>query len=188
MTGGPFGVRPTLRWRGQSRANPSLVQNSLLAWEKAGNFVDSGVKGAVKDRQKERQVSVLPTNSRRIRAGNFLQPCRELDRASKEISTLIRESRSRALFGGLAPADKPDFPDSSRTFPGRRQRGARCSKSPQPISSSRPAFIHVKGCAGHAAKSLAELPGLTRVLSVALRAAKCGEPTVARDPGFDPVC
>jgi hypothetical protein len=102
------------------------------SWEKAGNFVDSGVKGTVKDSQKERQVSVLPANSRRIRAGNFLRPCRELDRASKEISTLIRESRSRALFEGLAPADKPDFPtalehsrDGDNAAPDARSRHSR---------------------------------------------------------------
>src|SRR5215813_5287162 len=41
-------VRPTLRWRGQSRANPSLTSKFPASRENAGNFVDSGVNGASK--------------------------------------------------------------------------------------------------------------------------------------------
>jgi hypothetical protein len=41
-----------------------------------------------------------------IRTGNFLRPYRELNRAIREIFALIRESRSRPLFGRLP---RPDF-------------------------------------------------------------------------------
>ena len=38
----------THRWRGQSRANPSLTSKFPASRENAGNFVDSGVNGASK--------------------------------------------------------------------------------------------------------------------------------------------
>jgi hypothetical protein len=40
-----------------------------------------------------------------IRTGNFLRPYRELNRAIREIFALIRESRSRPLFGRLPRPD-----------------------------------------------------------------------------------
>ena len=51
--------------------------------------------------------------------GNFLRPYRELNRAIREIFALIRESRSRPLFGHL-PGRQSDRPDRSRTLPRRR--------------------------------------------------------------------
>ena len=45
-------VRLTPRWRGQSRANPSLNPNFPASRENAGNFVDSGVNGASKAAKK----------------------------------------------------------------------------------------------------------------------------------------
>src|SRR5215831_21396556 len=42
----------TQRWRGQSRANPSLTSKFPASRENAGNFVDSGVNGASKAAKK----------------------------------------------------------------------------------------------------------------------------------------
>src|SRR5262249_1281839 len=42
----------TPRWRGQSRANPSRTSKFPASRENAGNFVDSGVKGASKAAKK----------------------------------------------------------------------------------------------------------------------------------------
>src|SRR6516164_10866179 len=45
------------------------------------------------------QTRALRANSLRTRTGNFLRPCREFKSAIREISALIRESRSPPLFG-----------------------------------------------------------------------------------------
>ena len=61
---------------------------------------------------------------------------RELNRAIRESFALIRESRSRPLFGPL-PCRQSDRPDRSRTYPGRRtETPPDARKSPKPISSS----------------------------------------------------
>src|SRR5262249_11036326 len=46
------GSHRTPRWRAQSRANPSLTSKFPASRENAGNFVDSGVKGASKAAKK----------------------------------------------------------------------------------------------------------------------------------------
>src|SRR5580693_3666549 len=43
--------------------------------------------------EKEHEISSLRANSLRILTGNFLRPCRELNRAIREVSAVIRESR-----------------------------------------------------------------------------------------------
>ena len=73
-----------------------------LSSENRGNFIDSGLGGTSKRGQKGHPISALQANSLRIRTGNFLPSCRELNRAIREIFALIRESRSRPLFWALA--------------------------------------------------------------------------------------
>src|SRR6516162_10136628 len=51
------------------------------------------------------QTRALRANSLRTRTGNFLRPCREFKSAIREISALIRESRSPPLFGRPFPRD-----------------------------------------------------------------------------------
>src|ERR1700682_5116836 len=50
-------------------------------------------------REKGHEISFLRANSLRIRTGNFLRPCRELNRAIREVSAVIRESRLPPQFG-----------------------------------------------------------------------------------------
>src|SRR6516162_5526253 len=47
------------------------------------------------------RIRALRANSLRIRTGNFLPPCRELNRVTRKIFALIRETRSRPLFWHL---------------------------------------------------------------------------------------
>jgi hypothetical protein len=86
----------TLRWRGQSRANPSLKPKFPASRENAGNFIDSGLRGVSMVAKTRRQISNLRVNSLRIGTGNFLRPCRELNQAIREISALIRETAMTA--------------------------------------------------------------------------------------------
>ena len=60
--------------------------------ENTGNFIDSCPCGRVNGSKKGRQSRGLPANSLRPRTGNFLRPCRELNRAIREIFALIRET------------------------------------------------------------------------------------------------
>jgi hypothetical protein len=69
------------------------------SWEYTGNFIDSGLGGASKGSEKGHEISFLRANSLRILTGNFLQPCRELNRAIREVSAVIRESRLPPQFG-----------------------------------------------------------------------------------------
>ena len=55
--------------------------------------------------------------------------------------------RSRPLFG-ICFDDKCDRPDRPRLCREGEEGAARCSKPPKPISSSRPAFVHVNGAPG----------------------------------------
>jgi hypothetical protein len=86
----------TPRWRRQSRANPE--QNSLGKIQGISSIWSSA---AVNEGQKGHQLSALRANSLRIRTGNFLRPCRELNRAIREIFSLIRESALVHFFGHL---------------------------------------------------------------------------------------
>ncbi|HJY52150.1 MAG TPA: hypothetical protein VJ349_26425, partial [Stellaceae bacterium] len=61
-----------------------------------------GAERHVNSCENEHQISSLRVNSLRIGTGNFLRPCRELNQAIREISALIRESRSLPVFGHLA--------------------------------------------------------------------------------------
>jgi hypothetical protein len=90
------GSHKTLRWRGQSRANPSLKPKFPASRENAGNFIDSGLRGVSMVAKTRRQISNLRVNSLRIGTGNFLRPCRELNQAIREISALIRETAMTA--------------------------------------------------------------------------------------------
>ena len=53
-------------------------------WENAGNFVDSGLNDASKGAKKGAKSVAPGTNSLRSPAGNFLHPCRELNRGVTE--------------------------------------------------------------------------------------------------------
>src|SRR6267154_104226 len=115
----------------------SEMPNSLLA----GNIQGiSPIRGLAVpgNSEKGHEISFLWTNSLRILTGNFLRPCRELNRAIREVSAVIRESAFVRYLAFLL-----------MTNPIARSRGS-------PISSSTPAFVRVKGAPGMR-KSLAEL-------------------------------
>src|SRR6202035_4665678 len=57
------GSHTTLRWRGQSRANPSLKPKFPASRENAGNFIDSGLRGVSMVAKTRRQISNLRVNS-----------------------------------------------------------------------------------------------------------------------------
>jgi hypothetical protein len=86
--------------------------------------------------EKGHEISFLRTNSLRILTGEFFATYRELNRAIREIFTLIRESRSRRYFGASCPADNPIVPTDLEPCREGKQGAAKCSKSPKPISST----------------------------------------------------
>jgi hypothetical protein len=98
-----------------------------------------GAQWRVNEGRKGHQLSALRANSLRIRTGNFLRPCRELNRTIREIFPLIRES-ALVRFFGICFADKCDRPDRPRLCGEGEEGAARCSKPPKPISRSKPAF------------------------------------------------
>jgi hypothetical protein len=59
--------------------------------ENTGNFIDLCSAVGANGSKKWRETRGLPINSLRIGAGNFLRPCRELNRAIRESFALIRE-------------------------------------------------------------------------------------------------
>jgi hypothetical protein len=118
----------TRRWRRQSRANPSLEPKFPASRENTGNFIHFGL-GA---HQRQAKRGAEPGTYRPIpyasEQGIFCAPCRELKRAIREISTVIRESRSRPLFCGAfsAAADKSNPPGMpSSPSPGTKPRLAK---------------------------------------------------------------
>jgi hypothetical protein len=73
-----------------------------------------------------------------------LRPCRELNRAIREIFPLIRES-ALVHFLAFALTTNAIVPDRPRLCREGKEGAARCSKAPKPISRPKPAFVHVKG-------------------------------------------
>jgi hypothetical protein len=67
--------------------------------ENTGNFFDLGLGSASEAAKKVMKSSFLRANSLRILTGNFLQPCRELNRTIREVSAVIREFRLPPQFG-----------------------------------------------------------------------------------------
>src|SRR5271165_1447116 len=66
--------------------------------ENTGNFIDSGLGGASEAAKKGiKSVSYGPIPYASP-TGNFLRPCRELNRAIREVSAVIRESRLPPQF------------------------------------------------------------------------------------------
>ena len=120
------------------------------------------------------EISCLRPNSLRILTGNFLRPCRELNRAIREVSAVIRESHFRPLFGIRFLVTNPIEHLAAPFSPPRQRWKSVGTKSRKPTSSSTPAFVHVKGASGMR-KSLAELVDAndrrSGVASVASRAA-----------------
>ena len=86
----------------------------------------------------QHEISFLRANSLPILTGNFLRPCRELNRAIREVSAVIRESAFVRYLAFLLMTNLI-----------ARSRGSL-------ISSSTPAFVRVTGAPGMR-KSLAEL-------------------------------
>jgi hypothetical protein len=116
-----------------------------------GNFIDLGLGGvstAAKTAVKSRICGPIPYA---FRTGNFWPPYRELNRAIRELFTVIRECRSPPLFG-LCLVTNPK-PRQSRYLPRRRKRRrpaeplglaisacpARLSRGQRPASSLRSA-------------------------------------------------
>ena len=124
-----------------------LLQDLTFSLSMSG-FHRSGAQWRVNEGQKGHQLSALRANSLRIRTGNFLRPCRELNRAIREIFSLIRES-ALVHFFGICFDDKCDRPDRPRLCREGEEGAARCSKPLKPISRSNPALVHVKGALGN---------------------------------------
>src|SRR6202049_473378 len=94
------GSHMTRRWREESAANSSLKG-------KYREFRRFGAWRRLRSSENGHEISFLRANSLRILAGNFLRSCRELNRAIREVSAVIRESHFRPLFG-IRPGDKSD--------------------------------------------------------------------------------
>src|SRR5262249_31991762 len=91
-----------------------ILLKSRYIHERTRLFVHRfGAQWRVNEGQKGHQLSALRANSLRIRTGNFLRPCRELNRANGEMFSLIRES-ALVRFFGICFADKCDRPDRPR--------------------------------------------------------------------------
>jgi hypothetical protein len=89
----------TLRWRRQSRANPSLEPPQFPAsWENTGNFIRFWRSAAHTVGKQAVESASYEDNSLRSLTGNFLRPCRELNRASREVFPLIRDSGQQGNF------------------------------------------------------------------------------------------
>jgi hypothetical protein len=96
-----------------------MMTDLLKCRENTGNFADSGLAGtseAAKKRTKSVSYGPIPY------AGNFLRPCRELNRAIREVSAEIRESRFRPLFGHSLLVTNPIVPRSCPSAWCRRGR------------------------------------------------------------------
>ena len=123
----------TLRWRRESRANPSLKAPKFPASrELTGNFIDSGLGGASiapKKRVEPEAYELIPYAPEQ---GIFCGLAGNLNPRSGKFLPLIRESRSRLLFCPtnpiLPPAPAPAFPSPAM------QPSAKASSNP-PSSS-----------------------------------------------------
>ena len=85
------GSHLTPRWRKQSRANPSLVENSLLAGEFAGNFARFGYSGAFQMPENVCESKPLPSQFPTHPSREFLRRRREFNRAIREGCGGIRD-------------------------------------------------------------------------------------------------
>src|SRR6267378_199496 len=112
------------------------MPNSLLA----GNIQGiSPIRGLAVpgNSEKGHEISFLWTNSLRILTGNFLRPCRELNRAIREVSAVIGESRFRPRFWHSPMVTHPivptDFAKRCREGEqGRRQIQVSSLPAPEP--------------------------------------------------------
>ena len=114
----------TLCWRGESAANSSLkFQKFPASWENTGNFADSGLGGAGEAAKKgTKSVSYEPIPYR-ILTGNFLRPCRELNRAIREVSGMIREIPLSSAIWHSPLVTNPIVPtDLGRCREGEKER------------------------------------------------------------------
>src|ERR1700747_3361637 len=75
--------------------------------------------------EKGHEISFLLANSLRILTGNFLRPCRELNRAIREVSAVIRESRLPPQFGVRPLVTNPIIGAVGRVARARVQRAHR---------------------------------------------------------------
>src|SRR5580704_15108380 len=75
--------------------------------------------------EKEHEISFLRANSLRILTGNFLRPCRELNRAIREVSAVIRKSRLPPQFGVRPLVTNPIIDAVGRVARARVQRAHR---------------------------------------------------------------
>ena len=73
----------TPRWRRQSRANPSLKRKFPASQGKYREFHSVRGSARVNGRQKRSRTRYLEANSLHIGTGNFLRPCRELNRGDQ---------------------------------------------------------------------------------------------------------
>ena len=84
----------------ESAANSSLKMPKFPASRgKYREFHQFGPRRRFGGSEKGHEISFLRANSLRILTGNFLRPCRELNRAIREVSAVIRESRLPPQFG-----------------------------------------------------------------------------------------
>src|ERR1700730_11070202 len=89
------------------------MPNSLLGGKIQGTSPIRAC-GHLEGSEKAHEISFLRANSLRFLTGNFLRPCRELNRPIREVSAEIRESRFRPLLA-FAPGE---FRQWRRTEPG----------------------------------------------------------------------
>jgi len=108
------------------------------SWEKYRQFCSFRPPSATKGSKFVNNLNVLPSNSLRIRTGNFLRPYRELNWAIRELSDLIRESRSFNIWevGERITAARGSRCSTLPSPPGRRI--AKQFDYPTPVPSASP--------------------------------------------------
>jgi len=130
------GSHMTPRWRGQSRANSSLSQNSLLAGKIQGI---SSIRSLVARQRGPKRPSTqcltsqFPTHPNR----EFFEALQGIKSGDQGNFFPHQGIRSRPLFG-ICFDDKCDRPDRPRLCREGEEGAARCSKPPKPISRSTP--------------------------------------------------
>ena len=101
-----------------------------------GGFVGGPRKVSRRARRGKRESLRQPESSETAKSTLRVSTCRELNRAIREVSAVIRVS-AFARYLAFAPGDKSDRPDQISNVAEKANRdAARCSKSPKPISSS----------------------------------------------------
>ena len=124
-----------------------------------GGFVGGPRKVSRRARRGKRESLRQPESSETAKSTLRVSTCRELNRAIREVSAVIRVS-AFARYLAFAPGDKSDRPDRSRTLPRRRTGTPPDAQSRRSRSRARLGSVHVKAAPG--------VPQIARRVRIAL--------------------